>query len=234
MVTRHILAGLAASGAVLCGSAAWSETFNVLPEQTFDVIQPGPRGDIAIWRVEPPASFNSIRACARVVSLDPHRLFAPGFSVVVIAGDEVLRLRFVNDDRRNALLPVYIRRESVEAPDTAETSGSRKRIKREVRMGPVVRVDQPFDLGLSWTPDGRVDVMVRVDGRENHVSVAMKTAPTRVRVIASSGFWRLSPFEFGNTAPDDPDLDPDLWPKAGCDKAIPDAPPDPEADEDGA
>lgn len=231
MATRHILAGLAVSGALLCGPAASSETFNALPEQTFDVIQPGPRGDIAIWRVEPPARFNSIRACARIISLDPHRLFAPGFSVVVVAGDEVLRLRFINDDRKNELLPVYIRRESVEAPDTAETSGSRRRIRREVRMGPVIRVGQPFDLGLSWTPDGKVDVMVRVDGRENHVSVALKTAPTKVRVIASSGYWRLAPFEFGNTTPDDPDLDPDLRPRAGCDKAIPDALPAPE-DED--
>ncbi len=234
MSARRILAVLAATGALLGGSAALSETFTVLPDQTFDVDQPGPRGDIAIWLVEPPARFNSIRACARIISLDPHRLFAPGFSVVVVAGDEVLRLRFINDDRRNELLPVYIRRESVEAPDTAETSGSRKRIKREVRMGPVVRVGQAFDLGMSWTPEGKVDVMVKVDGRENHVSVALKTAPTKVRVIASSGYWRLTPFEFGNTAADDPALDPDLRPRAGCDKPMPDTPADPEADEDAA
>jgi hypothetical protein len=234
MFTRPILAGLTLSGALFLGSPAAPETFTVLPEQTFDVIQPGPRGDIAIWRVEPPAAFNSIRACARIVRLDPHRLFAPGFSVVVVAGEEVLRLRFINDDRRNDLLPAYIRRESVEAPDTAETSGSRKRIKREVRMGPVLRVGQPFDLGMSWTPDGKVDVMVRVDGRENHVSVALKTAPTKVRVIASSGYWRLTPFEFGNTAADDPGLDPDLRPKAGCDKLMPDAAPDPEVGEEPA
>lgn len=232
MFARRILAGLAVTGALLCGSAASSETFTVLRDQTFDVDQPGPRGDIAIWLVEPPTSFNSIRACARIINLDPHRLFAPGFSVVVVAGDEVLRLRFINDNRSNDLLPVYIRRESVEAPDTAETSGSRKRIKREVRMGPIVRVGQPFDLGMSWTPDGKVDVMVKVDGRENHVSVTLKTAPTKVRVIASSGYWRLTPFEFGETTPDDPGLDPDLRPKAGCDKPMPDTPP--EADEDAA
>lgn len=229
---RIVAAALAAGAALLVGTAAAAETFTVLTDQTYDVDQPGPRGDIAIWLVEPPASFNSVRACARIVELDPHRLFAPGFSVVLVAGDEVLRLRFINDDRKTTHLPVYIRRESVEAPDKAETSTSRKKVKREVRMGPIVELGQPFDLGLSWTPDGRVDLMVKVDGRENHVSVSLKTAPTKVRVIASSGTWRLTPFEFGNTTPDDPAVDPDLRPKAGCDKPMPAPGAEPAEDQD--
>ncbi|MBX7248323.1 MAG: hypothetical protein K1X35_04650 [Caulobacteraceae bacterium] len=232
-MTRTIVAAAAGLAALLLASATAAETFTVLPDQTFDVRQPGPRGDIAIWVADPPPQpgFNAIRACARVSAFDEHRLFSPLFSVILIAGDEVLRLRFVNDDRSTTLLPVYIRRDSVESPDTAVTSGSRRKVKKEVRMGPVVELGQPFDLGLSWTPDGVVDVMVKTGGRENHVSVRLKTAPTGVRVVASTGTWRLTPFEFGVTTPDDPNLDPDLRPKAGCDSpaaAHIDESPDPE------
>jgi hypothetical protein len=156
--------------------------------------------------------------------------------VVLIAGDEVLRVRFVNDDRKTNLLPVYIRRDSVEAPETAVTSGSRRKVKKEVRMGPVVEVGQPFDIGLTWTPEGVVDVMVKTGGRENHVTVRLKTAPEGIRVVASSGFWRLTPFEFGEMSADDPGLDPDLRPKAGCEAPTainpPALPEDPEEIED--
>lgn len=214
---RRIVAGLGTL-ALLYASAAAAETFTVLPEETFDVRQPGPRGDIAIWVADPPPDpgFNAIRACARVVSFDEHRLFSPLFSVILMAGDEVLRLRFVNDDRNTTLLPVYIRRDSIESPDTAVTAGSRRKVKKEVRMGPVVELGQPFDIGLTWTPEGVVDVMVKAGGHENHVLVRLKQAPTGVRVIASTGTWRLTPFEFGRMTPDDPGLDPDLRPRAGC------------------
>jgi hypothetical protein len=73
---------------------------------------------------------------------------------------------------------------------------------------PGQEVGKPFDLGLSWTPEGKVDVMVKTGGREEHIYVTMKTAPTRVRVIASSGYWKLLPFEFGimdTTVNPDPD-----------------------------
>lgn len=228
-----LAAPIALAVALMAAPGSHAETFTALPDQTFDVNQPGPRGDIAIWLVEPPIAYNSIRACARVVELDPHRLFSPAFAVVLIAGDEVLKLKFVNDDRRTTTLPVYIRRDSVEAPETATLSGSRRKpVKKEVRMGPVVEVGQTFDLGLSWTPEGVVDVMVKVAGRENHVSVRLKTAPTKIRVVASSGTWRLTPFEFGNLKPDDPDLDPDLRPKAGCEAPAATRIAEPPADEE--
>lgn len=223
MFRRPVLAGLAAAAALLGGFPASSETFTPLPDQTYDVDQPGPRGDIAIWLVEPPASFNAVRACANIVSLDPHRLFAPAFSVVLVAGDEVLRLRFINEDRRSTVLPAYLRRESIKAPDTALTTGSRRKVKREVRMRSTVEVGKPFDLGLSWTPEGKVDVMVKTGGREEHISVTMKTAPTRVRVIASSGYWKLLPFEFGIM---DPAVNPD--PDAPMLSGCPSPPPPPD------
>jgi len=224
MFSRPFLAGLAAAAVLLGGFPASSETFTPLPDQTYDVDQPGPRGDIAIWLVEPPASFNAVRACANIVSLDPHRLFAPAFSVVLVAGDEVLRLRFINEDRGSTMLPAYLRRERVEAPDTALTAGSRRKVKREVRMRSTVEVGKPFDLGLSWTPEGKVDVMVKTGGREEHISVTMKTAPTRVRVIASSGYWKLLPFEFGIMDPA-VNPDPDAPRLSGC------PPPPPPPDE---
>jgi hypothetical protein len=239
MRTRNVVAAFAVAAGLFAGCGAAAETFTVLPEQTYDVIQPGPRGDIALWIAHPPGEYNSIRACARVITLDPHRLFSPLFSVVLIAGDEVLRLRIVNDDRNTTRLPVYIRRDSVEAPETAVTSGSRRKVKKEVRMGPVIDLGVPFDIGLTWTPEGKVDVMIRYQGHENHVTVALKTRPTGIRVVASSGYWRVSPFEFGNLTADDPNADPDLLRPVGCrspdaERLMQDAPPPEDEDEDEA
>ena len=174
------------------------ETFTALPQQIFDVDQPGPRGDIATWLVDTPPKATAIRAKATIISLDPHRLFAPAFSVVLQSGDEVLRLRLINEDRKSTRLPAYLRRESAEAPDKAELTGGRKRAaRREVRMQSVVEVGEPFDLGLSWTPEGKVDVMVKTARKEEHILVQMKGPPEKIRVISSSGYWKIVPFEFG-------------------------------------
>jgi len=123
----------------------------------------------------------------------------------------VLRLRFINEDRKSILLPAYLRRERADDPETAVLTGSRRGkspSQREVRMGSTIRVGEPFDMGMTWAEDGKVDVMVRAQGREEHILVPMKAQPTRIRVISSSGYWRLSPFFFGTMdAPQDPDRD---------------------------
>jgi len=202
MVKPGFAIALAFCAGLLSTPLAAEETFTRIPFELYEVDQPGPRGDIAIWIVEPPASTNAIRAKANIISLDPHRLFAPAFSVVLQSGDEVLRLRFINEDRKSTKLPAYLRRESAEAPDTALLTGGRKKqAKREVRMQTVVEVGEPFDLGLSWTPEGKVDVMIKTDRKEEHILVQMQGPPTKVRVISSSGYWKLSPWEFGSLGP---------------------------------
>jgi len=212
------IAVCAAAAAALCSTSA-SAGFKPYPRQVYDVDQPGPRGDVASWSFEPPADVSALHTCAMVVSLDGHRLFAPAFSVVLIAGDEVLRLRFINEDRKSAVLPAYLRRERAEDPEKPVLTGSRKKgpSKREVRLQSQVKVGEPFDLGLTWRPDGKVDVMVRSGGREEHVLVPMLSEPTKIRVISSSGYWRLSPFFFGTVdgAPAEPG-ERDMLSPRGC------------------
>lgn len=235
------LTACAAAAAVLASTPA-SAGFKPYPHQLYDVDQPGPRGSIAAWSYEPPARVRAIRTCAMVVSLDGHRLFAPAFSVVLVAGDEVLRLRFINEDRKSTVLPAYLRRERADDPETAVLTGSRRGktpSKREVRMGSAIKVGEPFDMGLTWAEDGKVDVMVRTNGREEHILVPMRSQPTRIRVISSSGYWRLSPFIFGtmDEAEPDPDerdrLSPPGCPGAKAPEDLPGAVMD-EAEEDGA
>jgi len=81
-------------------------------------------------------------------------------------------------------------------------------------MQSALRVGEPFDLAIEWTPEGKVDVMVHSGRREEHILVTLKTAPTRIRVIASSGYWRLNPFEFGVLEPDSPASDEEQAPAA--------------------
>ena len=51
MFSRPFLAGLAAAAVLLGGFPASSETFTPLPDQTYDVDQPGPRGEAGLGGV---------------------------------------------------------------------------------------------------------------------------------------------------------------------------------------
>ena len=208
MFRHSVVVGAAAAVALLSGAAFAAETFTPAERQLFDVDQPGPRGDIASWSYQPPPGVNAIRTCAQVMSLDGHRLFAPAFSIVLIAGDEVLRLRLINEDRRSILLPAYLRRERADDPEQAVLTGSRRKpSKREVKMQSIIQVGQPFDLGLTWAEEGKVDVMIRTGGREEHILVPMLNRPDKIRVISSSGYWRLAPFYLGAVEAGEPDPD---------------------------
>ncbi|HYE43382.1 MAG TPA: hypothetical protein VEA15_08310 [Caulobacteraceae bacterium] len=209
MRTQRAIATIAASVLLLTAPLASAATFEPKPHHVFDVNQPGPIGDIAIW-VEPvPSSVSAVRGKAVIQSLDPHRLYAPAFSIVFISGDEVLRLRLINEDRKSNALLAYLRRERLEdSSDLAMTMRSRKKLaKREVRMQSVVRQGEPFDIGASWTPDGAIDLMIKAGRKEEHVTVKMAGPPTEMRVIASSGHWTILPFEMGEMRAEDPEAD---------------------------
>lgn len=192
---------------LLATPLAAADVFVAKDHHVFDVNQPGPVGDIGIW-VEPvPSTVSAVRGKALIHSLDPHRVYAPAFSVVLISGDEVLRLRLINEDRKSNALLAYLRRERLEeSSDLAMTMRSRKKLaKREVRMQSVVRQGEPFDIGASWTPDGAIDLMIKAGRKEEHITVKMAGPPTEMRVIASSGHWTILPFEMGEMRPKTPD-----------------------------
>jgi len=219
MFLRSLTVCVVAAAILSSAPASVAAAFKPYPHQLYDVDQPGPRGDIASWSFRPPPAVSAIHTCAMVVSLDGHRLFAPAFSVVLLADDEVLRLRFINEDRTSKILPAYLRREREDDPEQAVLTGSRKRNpnQREVRMRTAIEVGKPFDLGMTWMPDGKVDVMLKSGGREEHIVVPMLSEPNRIRVVSSSGYWRLSPFHFGTMDGPEPDPDaPDILSPPGC------------------
>lgn len=199
MSTNKATATLAVAALLLSAPIATAETFTPKAHHVFDVNQPGPVGDIAIWVKPIPSDVSAVHGKAHILSLDPHRMYAPAFSVVLISGDEVLRLRLINENRRSNDLLAYLRRERLEeSSDQAMTMRSRGKLaKREIRMQSVVSQGQPFDIAASWTPDGAVDFMIKSGRREEHINVKLAAPPTELRVIASSGHWTILPFEMG-------------------------------------
>ena len=164
---------LAADGFVALEGAATSN---------IDLDTPG--GDFSYWVIPNVGSANTLRATFQIKSINQDPKWHPRTQIALISGDETAQLRFgaIGDSTFEVSLVQYKRRE------LASTQ----------KLGITLKLGEPIEVSMDWTPDGEVIVKV---GSSDQYTVALEHPVIRLEITNSSCDAMFEPVALGRSNP---------------------------------
>lgn len=176
-------------GLLVLTGAARAGGFTAAPHSTYLLDLDTPDQHMSAWRLDELTSINALRTTATV-----HRLgsgdgdIKPGFL-----------LNFVNGTERVAIYILGNPRDQKLAVTLLHTRGNKDVGDGGVFLGGLLLgVEQPFDLAVDWTPDGKMTATL--SGKET-LSAQMAKPPTQLEVNGTGGEIEFKALVLGTSSP---------------------------------